>query len=137
MAHRVPALAALLLAWAGAAWAADPTEIALGSGCREEWTKYLARPSPGFFYYAEDPTSGKNRCGAAGGGGFDRYPSRQQEAFTACQNAADEARIAAPCRLVARGRRIVARSYGEAQPAEDFVTDLALRCDQGPRNRFF
>ena len=132
-----PLLAALLLAWAGPAAAADPTDVALGPGCREEWTKYLARPSSGFFYYVEDPASGRNRCGAASAAGFDRYPSRQQEAFTACQNAADEARIAAPCRLVARGRRIVARSYAEAQPAEDFVTDPALRCDQGPRNRFF
>src|SRR5262249_34558596 len=94
-------------------------------------------PSPGFFYYVEDSASGKNRCGAASAAGFDRYPSRQQEAFTACQNAADEARIAAPCRLVARGRRILARSDPEARPAEDFITDPALRCDQGPRSRFF
>ncbi|MBI3456051.1 MAG: hypothetical protein HY002_09735 [Candidatus Rokubacteria bacterium] len=132
-----PLLLALLLAGACPASAADPGEIVLGARCREEWTKYLAQPNPGFFYYAEDPASGKHQCGASASDGFDRYPSRQQEAFTACQNAADEAGIAARCRLMARGPRVGARTYGEAAPAEEFITDPGLRCGQTPRDRFF
>jgi hypothetical protein len=115
--------------------------VGLKRNCLDRLRHYLGRPHPGHFYYAEETGSGRYACGFSDDlpGEFDRYPGSRQRAFTACQNRADEWEAPPRCRLVARGRTIVVRSWREATGAPDTDEPPAdrYRCDQPPRERFF
>jgi len=147
----VPALTLgvfLLISWnadPASAPAQDAQNASLKGNCHDLLQKYLSRPTPEYFYYAEDPTSGKYVCHytEAESGYFDRYPEREATAFNRCQEAAAKAGIKAPCLLIARGSSIVAESYDEARRVVERVVPGGLmavnsvRCGQKPENRFY
>jgi pimeloyl-ACP methyl ester carboxylesterase len=116
-------------------------EVKVRSDCLVRLEEYRREPNPGHFFYVEEPNSTKYRCGFSfeEPGEFDAYPGSARAAFTSCQNQADERGIKARCELIARGSRIVARSYQEAQvrQADAGVTSDAMRCGQTPLNRWF
>lgn len=160
MVRRLPiALAALaLLLWPSVAAAEiPPDEVKIGTTCRALLVDdYLRRSAPAYFFYAEEKGPDgrpRYRCNltaipdhqaatetpAAAEVAF-RDAWERRRTFRLCENGAREQGLKAPCRLIAEGFRIVARSYAEAAPEDKTRhvlagADPALDCGQNPDGR--